>query len=385
MTGRVTLVLAEQVMDAIHQRKVSQLSLRPILGADDYTVIGYVNDAEDALVASIAPGGDIVVEDDALSVRGHVPHPDGSPRRIDVVRVVGQRITVFIGDESEELASTFGRQILALGVEGQRVLRRLHVGVVGASGTGSPVCEQLIRLGVGRLTVIDPDILTDTNVTRVWNSTTEDESMPKVDIVARTAKRIGLGTAVTPIQDTIANEAAARALRHCDVVFGCTDDNVGRLVLSRLAYIYLIPVIDMGIRIDTDGEHVSAIDGRVTYMAPGSACLKCRGWIDFERLAAENLPEDERKDLVDEGYVVDLDDPDPSVITYTTAVAAHAVSQLLDRLFGFSTVPADLIIQFHAHAIRTPGRAPQIDCFCVDPALQGAGDVTPFLGRPWAS
>lgn len=384
MSGRVTLVLTEPDLEALQRGDVSQLQLRTVIGGDDYTVIGHTT-GDGRLTASVGPGGDLVVTDDPLAVRGSVPHPDGTMKTVDVVRVVGERITMFVGDVSEDLASTFDRQVLALGVEGQRVLRRLHVGVVGASGTGSPVCEQLIRLGVGRITAIDPDVLTRTNITRVWNSTMHDEGVAKVVIVDRTANSIGMGTEVTAIQDTIANQEAARALRHCDVVFGCTDDNVGRLVLSRLAYIYLVPVIDMGIRIDTDDGRVIGIDGRLTYMAPGSPCLKCQGWIDFDRLAAEELPEDERDDLVAEGYVVDLDEPDPSVITYTTAVAAHAVSDLLARLFGFGEVPNNRIIQFHTNAIRTPGQAAQVGCFCVDPNLRGAGDLDPFLDRPWAS
>lgn len=384
MSGRVTLVLTEPDLEALQRGEVQQLRLRTVIGGDDYTVIGHMT-GDGGLTASVGPGGHLVVADDPLAVRGSVPHPDGTMKTVDVVRVVGERITMFVGDVSEDLATTFDRQVLALGVEGQRVLRRLHVGVVGASGTGSPVCEQLIRLGVGRITAIDPDVLTRTNITRVWNSTMYDEGVAKVVIVDRTANSIGIGTEVTAIQDTIASQEAARALRHCDVVFGCTDDNVGRLVLSRLAYIYLVPVVDMGIRIDTDDGRVIGIDGRITYMAPGSPCLKCQGWIDFDRLAAEELPEDERDDLVAEGYVVDLDEPDPSVITYTTAVAAHAVSDLLARLFGFGEVPNNRIIQFHTNAIRTPGQAAQVGCFCVDTNLRGAGDLDPFLDRPWAS
>lgn len=384
MSGRVTLVLTEPDLEALQRVEVHQLRLRPVIGADDYTVIGHMT-GDARLNASVGPDGDLVVTEDTLTVRGSVPHPDGTMKTVDVVRVVGERITMFVGDESEDLASSFDRQVLALGVEGQRVLRRLHVGVVGASGTGSPVCEQLIRLGVGRITVIDPDVLTVTNITRVWNSTMDDDGLAKVVIVDRTANSIGMGTQVTAIQDTIANQEAARALRHCDVVFGCTDDNVGRLVLSRLAYIHLVPVIDMGIRIDTGQGRVIGIDGRITYMGPGAPCLKCQGWIDFDRLAAEQLPEDERDDLVAEGYVVDLDEPDPSVITYTTAVAAHAVSDLLARLFGFGEVSNNRIIQFHTNAIRKPGHTAQVGCFCVDAQLLGAGDLDPFLDRPWAS
>lgn len=45
----------------------------------------------------------------------------------------------------------------------------------------------------------------------------------------------------------------------------------------------------------------------------------------------------------------------------------------------------DQIIQFHAHTIRTPGRPARNDHFCTDPFFVGAGDLDPFLDRPWAS
>ncbi|MFC7968762.1 ThiF family adenylyltransferase [Streptomyces cinereoruber] len=51
------------------------------------------------------------------------------------------------------------RQIRAFGTEIQRVLGDLKVAVVGAGGTGSAVAEQLVRLGIRRLTLIDPDTL----------------------------------------------------------------------------------------------------------------------------------------------------------------------------------------------------------------------------------
>jgi molybdopterin/thiamine biosynthesis adenylyltransferase len=150
--------------------------------------------------------------------------------------------------------SVFDRQIRAFGSAGQHLLAHLRVGVVGAGGTGSAVCEQLIRLGVGEITVIDDDVINDdgSNVTRVWGSTMADIGMPKVDIVARTAAHIGFSTRINPIKGTINDEANARELRHCDVIFGCTDDNRGRMTLSRIGTWYLIPVIDMGVEAELD-------------------------------------------------------------------------------------------------------------------------------------
>jgi molybdopterin/thiamine biosynthesis adenylyltransferase len=51
-------------------------------------------------------------------------------------------------------------------------LRHLSVGVVGCAGLGSPVAEQLVRMGVAEIVIVDPDVLdTESNVRRVFGST----------------------------------------------------------------------------------------------------------------------------------------------------------------------------------------------------------------------
>ena len=45
----------------------------------------------------------------------------------------------------------------------------------------------------------------------------------------------------------ITHESTAKLLLDADIVFGCTDDNAGRLVLSRIASYLLTPVVDCGV------------------------------------------------------------------------------------------------------------------------------------------
>ena len=49
----------------------------------------------------------------------------------------------------------------------------MSIAVVGCSGTGSPVIEQLARLGVGRLVLVDPDRVEEKNLNRIVNATRE--------------------------------------------------------------------------------------------------------------------------------------------------------------------------------------------------------------------
>jgi molybdopterin/thiamine biosynthesis adenylyltransferase len=317
---------------------------------------------------------------------GGTLHRDQRESPLQAVRVVGRRLRVLGGEDHAIDSAIFDRQIRAFGATGQRRLAGLHVGVVGAGGTGSAVVEQLARLGVGRLTVIDDDVVTRTNVTRIHESGSADAGAPKVAVMARAVDRIGLGTATTAIEARITELEAARALRGCDVVFGCTDDNRGRAILSRLAYWYLLPVIDCAFMVDTDAGAVRGLFGRVTTVQPGAACLVCRGRIDPALLSAESLEPAERNRLAAEGYVPGLGEPDPSVGTFTTLTASLAVSELLERLFGYGgdEPPTELLLRLHDRALSTNTRPPRERHYCADQSSWGRGDEEPFLGQLWA-
>lgn len=307
---------------------------------------------------------------------------------IDRVRVVGSRLRVqrqWLPGAEASVGHVYDRQVRAFGQLGQQILGDLRVGVVGAGGTGSAVVEQLARLGIGSLVLVDDDRVTATNITRIYGSRQEDEGIPKVDVLSNHASEIGLGTAVETHATTVNNLTGMASLRHCDVVFGCTDDHRGRAVLSRLAYWYLLPVIDMGFVItSTDGE-VSGLFGRVTTAGPGMPCLVCRGRVDANRMREESLDPQERARLVAEGYAQGLDEPDPAVITYTTLVASLAVNELLSRLFGFGEDPAptELLVRAHERTINRLSGHSRPDHYCVDPAALGSGDVDPPLGMLW--
>src|SRR4029077_5815617 len=126
----------------------------------------------------------------------------------------------------------FDRQARAFTSAFQPILRRLHIGIVGVGGTGSAVCEQLIRLGIGRLTLIDNGKFEKSNVNRVYGSSVFDEGIAKVNIAARLAANIGLGTDIVSIEGHLSYQSVARQLVNCDAIFGCTDDEWGRSILN---------------------------------------------------------------------------------------------------------------------------------------------------------
>lgn len=153
------------------------------------------------------------------------------------------------------LSPIFSRSVLAFGAAIQETLGDLRVAVVGCGGTGSAVAEQLVRLGVRHLQLFDADKLSDSNVTRVYGSRPKDVVRPKVEVLQEHLKAIAPSLECFTSQRMITLKDSARQLTSCDLVFGCTDDNAGRLVLSRLSSYFLTPIIDVGVMLSSDSSH----------------------------------------------------------------------------------------------------------------------------------
>src|ERR1700733_4904461 len=206
------------------------------------------------------PHGSLVMSSDG-SIKGRVWMESGECLPIDTIRIIGNQFRFYRNIETAPDERFFQRQVLAFGGLLQSVLKDIHVGVVGVGGTGSSVVEQLIRLGAGRITVFDGDRLDESNVSRVYGSGTADKGRNKTSIAKRLAEQIGLGTRLVAVPDFITFESVARTLRECDVVFGCTDDEWGRSILTRLTVYYYIPVFDMGVRFDSNQGELRSVQG----------------------------------------------------------------------------------------------------------------------------
>lgn len=326
--------------------------------------------------------------DGALTFTGALTGPVSGP--LDLLSAVGDR-WLFRSSYETTAKSTpglFDRNVRAFGDGIQTTISQITVAIVGAGGTGSATAEQLCRLGVRSFVLIDPDTLSSSNTTRVYGSTPADVGRAKVDVLGDHLQRIADGVHVERIQGTITTEHVARALLRADVVFGCTDDNAGRLRLSRLPYYYLTPLIDCGIQIHADSDGIiSGIFGRVTTLYPGAACLTCRDRIDLRLADAEMRAEDEQQRLEKEGYAPALPGVEPAVVAFTTLVAATAVSEFLERLVGYGETPSptEVILYIHDRAVRANAQGPRPGHYC-DPSTRRIGtDRDMFLGLNWAS
>lgn len=287
----------------------------------------------------------------------------------------------------EPLPSLFDRNIRAFGGGIQRVLGDLRVAVIGCGGTGSSVAEQLVRLGVRDFILVDPDRLSESNVTRVYGSTPQDVERPKVDVLADHLLRIAPNARVERVAAMITSEPTARRMFAADLIFGCTDDNAGRLVLSRLATYALLTVIDCGVLLTSSEQGaLDGIHGRVTVLYPGAACLVCRGRIDLARAASEMLGPEERTRRADEGYAPALPGVEPAVVPYTTLVAATAVGEMIERLAGYGPEPppSETLLRVHDREVSSNQQEPRVGHYChVGSGKIGLGETTPLLEQTW--
>lgn len=326
--------------------------------------------------------------DEALTFTGEITGPVGGP--ISQIAATGERWTFRTAfDHGTPMSyDLFDRNIRAFGNQIQQTIAGLTVGVVGAGGTGTAVAEQLARLGVRSFILIDPDTLSASNTTRVYGSTPRDVGRDKVNVLGDHLEAIAEDVQVMRLSDTVVSEQPAEALAFADVVFGCTDDNAGRLRLSRLPYYQLVPVIDCGVHIAADqNDTISGIFGRVTTLCPGTACLICRDRIDLALAEAEVRSMEEQQKLEKEGYAPALPGVEPAVVAFTTLVAATAVGELLERLVGYgeTPTPSELVLYIHDRAIRGSIDPPRVGHYC-DPASPRVGtDTDTYLGLNWAS
>jgi hypothetical protein len=327
-----------------------------------------------------APTVSLLFREDGFEGRVWLPGTD-KPVRLDEVVIVGRAIETFSFGSTKTvvpLESVLARQVLAFGESGQRQISSCRVAVVGTGGTGSATAEQLVRLGVRDVVLIDPDGWDPTNITRVYTTVPGDrgDAPSKVERVADGLRRIAPSAKIDAVRASVVLDVAAAELVDRDVIFLCTDDHWGRSIVNQLAHQYLIPTLNLGVRIAaTDGE-ISGAVGILDVLRPDVPCLWCRQALRSERIAAESLPRSKRKELEREGYVEGVDTPMPSVISLNTVVAGLAVTQFLQLLTDFMGAPGEierLNYDPMSGVVRRGRSTPTEECVCHQ--VRGFGEL----------
>ena len=165
------------------------------------------------------------------------------------------------------------------GENGQDTLSRLHVGIVGLGSVGSSVAEAVARLGVERVTLVDPDKVEEHNLDRLLNATARDIGKEKVAVATRAMRLHGtaMNLEVVGLPTSVHELRAYRAILECDIIFSCVDRPVARDVLNYVANAHLIPVIDGGIAVHLapKADGIFSAHWRTQLVTPYHQCMRC--------------------------------------------------------------------------------------------------------------
>lgn len=309
--------------------------------------------------------------------------PDGKPNIVDELRLIGRQYFIIPlgnhkdGNISQEI---YSRQILAFGEIGQKFLSCLTVGIVGVGGTGSCVAESLARLGIRRFVVIDKDVVEPSNITRMYGTTYNNgkakKPLKKAFVLKKYIEKIQPEACVKAKAINVVSKEALITLKECDIIFSCTDRHAPRAILNELAYQCFIPVIDLGVGLDTMDERIIGGSIRASLIGPELPCLYCQGVVRSDVIAAESLPQEEREVRRKEGYIPGIDDA-PSVISFTTTAAGFGVSLFLDLLFRYTdTTASSIVMELNPLRLGRVSAQRSTDCVCIQ--REGRGNYMPF-------
>jgi molybdopterin-synthase adenylyltransferase len=206
------------------------------------------------------------------------------------------------------------------------MLASTTVGVVGLSGGGSHIVQQLAHIGFDDYFICDPDVIDETNLHRLVGATTEDVQArrPKTDIASRVINGLRPRARVESIRALW--QDAADNVRRCDVLFGCVDSFEGRRDLEAMARRFMIPLVDIGMDVSTQLDGTARMYGQVFLSMPGGLCMRCVGL----------LRDRERPDYGDAGGR-------PQVIWANGILASSAVACVVNLLTGWAVPKGPLL------------------------------------------
>jgi len=273
-------------------------------------------------------------------LRARAYDEDYTARAVDLVAVYGDDLQFYWHDRLNPGA----QRPMAFTSAMTEELGRLHVVIVGVSGTGSIAAEQLLRMGFGEITVIDFDHVEDKNLNRILNSTAADAKYKRLKVVSfkNAAHAIRPGTQVHAVDLSIDAPRAVELAAAGDILFSCVDTETGRHMCDRLAAAMLQPLFDVGVSLPVEpsrrGKVLSNVAVRTDYVQPGGATLFDRQVYTSKGLAAEDLRARDPaafEEQVAEGYMPGSGEHAPSVICVNMLGASRLALDFIARAYPF--------------------------------------------------
>jgi adenylyltransferase/sulfurtransferase len=174
----------------------------------------------------------------------------------------------------------YSRQIMLeeIGFEGMEKLRSAKVCVVGVGGIGNPIVTQLTAMGIGKLRIVDRDVVEISNLHRQHLYTDEDIGRVKVEAAAERLRRVNPAVEIEPVPISVSKYTADEIVKGFDIVIDALDSVDARYALNDACIKYSIPFVYAG---------ALGMLGSVCTILPGkSACLRCI----FPALNEDDMP-----------------------------------------------------------------------------------------------
>ncbi len=169
---------------------------------------------------------------------------------------------------NDEQLLRYSRHILLdeVGIEGQERVLASHALVIGAGGLGSPVALYLGSAGVGRITLVDHDVVDLTNLQRQVAHTTDRVGQPKVESAAQAVRDINPGVEVTCLQQRADSALLDEWVPQATVVLDCSDNYATRHAVNAACIRHGKPLV---------AGAVIRFDGQVMVFDPRDAASPC--------------------------------------------------------------------------------------------------------------
>ena len=211
----------------------------------------------------------------------------------------------------------YARNFRTIDAEGQLRLHRSRVLIAGCGGLGGHIVEELARLGVGSLVLVDPDVFEASNLNRQILATIADLGRPKVEAARARVASINPAVRVEAYVERLAALNAEALLAGADCAADALDSIPDRLMLEKACAGHGLPMVHAAIA----GPYVQA-----TTVVPGSGSLR--------RLYGEGSPP--------KGIETELGNP-----AYTPAIAASIeVAEIVRILVGQAPALAGVLLHF---------------------------------------
>ena len=166
--------------------------------------------------------------------------------------------------------SWLGRTSLLIGENTVRKLNTKHVMVVGMGGVGSFAAEFICRSGIGKMTIIDGDIVDPTNRNRQLPALSTNHGVSKADIMAERLKQINPEIQLNVVKEFVSPGMVERILDYNpDYIVDAIDSITPKITFLSTAFAKGIPIVSsMGAGAKLDPTQLKVVDISKTIICP---------------------------------------------------------------------------------------------------------------------